>query len=177
MWKAGKGDVTDGASIPPLFQPIIGGPWEKHYLPAAVMHDHYTKDEHKVRTWWSTDRMFFEAMLTGGTPILKANLMYYAVFVFGPHWGALKPGVPCGTNCIFMAPIQMTFQPADYSIDHALELKEVETILAAAEAKGVSLSLDEIRALGRARHPNNLMLSDTAYDQNAVVERLNLLPK
>jgi hypothetical protein len=24
VWKAGKGDVTDGASIPELFQPIIG---------------------------------------------------------------------------------------------------------------------------------------------------------
>ncbi len=34
-WLAGKGDVTDGASIPELFQPIIGGRWEKDYLPAA----------------------------------------------------------------------------------------------------------------------------------------------
>src|SRR4051812_23138207 len=39
VWKAGKDDITDGASIPELFQPIIGGPFEADYLPAAIIHD------------------------------------------------------------------------------------------------------------------------------------------
>src|SRR4051812_16900828 len=51
VWKAGKDDVTDGASIPSLFQPIVGGPFEADFLPAAVIHDHYTDRRHRVRPW------------------------------------------------------------------------------------------------------------------------------
>ena len=91
-WKAGKGDVTDGASIPELFQPIIGGPWREDYLPAAVMHDHYTQREHLVRPWWTTDRMFYQAMLIRHVGFIRASVMYYAVYVFGPHWDKLEVG-------------------------------------------------------------------------------------
>src|SRR5215831_544991 len=48
VWKAGRNDVTDGASIPDLFKPIIGGSFEPDFLPAAVIHDHYTNRAHRV---------------------------------------------------------------------------------------------------------------------------------
>src|SRR5688572_20846801 len=50
-WMAGKGDVTDGASIPRLFQPIVGGAFNESYIRAAVIHDHYCDPRHHVRSW------------------------------------------------------------------------------------------------------------------------------
>lgn len=163
-WKAGKGDVTDGASIPKLFQPIIGGPWEEDYLPAAVMHDHYTK--RLVRTWWTTDRMFHQAMIVKKVPSIKAAVMYYAVYAFGPHWAELEDGTPCGPNCTFISPITtgpvtlgaLTYQRADYDLSHAPELKEVEQQVANAEAKGTPMTLSDLESLAAARHNDNPFL-------------------
>jgi hypothetical protein len=107
VWKAGKGDVTDGASIPDLFKPIIGDAFEQDFLPAAVIHDHYTNRLHRVRSWRETARAFYQAMLVKGVNVTKAKTMYFAVYAFGPHWGILAKGVPCGKNCIFTAPVQL----------------------------------------------------------------------
>jgi hypothetical protein len=51
-----------------------------------VMHDHYTNREHLVR---ATDRMFYQAMLVHNVSFIKASLMYYAVYVFGPQDAAV----------------------------------------------------------------------------------------
>jgi hypothetical protein len=156
VWKAGKGDTTDGASIPLLFQPIIGGPWERHYLPAAVMHDHYCDDQHRVRSWRHTDRMFYEAMVANDTDAIKAKLMYYAVYVFGPHWDQLATGVPCGPNCTYIDKTKMTFQPADYALAHKPELDHMQQQIAAAEGSAAALSLDDLDALAAKNHPSNI---------------------
>ena len=42
-WKADKGNVTDGASIPRWAQKFVGIPFEPAALPAAVLHDHYSE--------------------------------------------------------------------------------------------------------------------------------------
>jgi hypothetical protein len=156
VWKAGAGDVTDGASIPDLFQPVIGGPWEKSYLPAAVMHDHYTKDLHKVRTWQSTAHMFFSAMVVNNVEIVRAKLMYYAVYVFGPHWDKLRPGVVCGANCIYSESLQMTFKPADYANSHSAELDQLKAKIADREISGAPLSLNDLENLARDKHPDHI---------------------
>jgi uncharacterized protein DUF1353 len=155
-WKAGKGDETDGASIPPLFQPIIGGPWEKDYLPAAVMHDHYANPKHLVRPWWTTDRMFYQAMLVREVGFIKASLMYYAVYVFGPHWDKLGEGEPCGPRCTFIGP--ETYQSPDYDLSHAPELKEVEQLIKDAQLQGTPLTLSELEKLGARKHQANVFL-------------------
>ena len=156
-WKTGKGDVTDGASIPKLFQPIIGGPWKEEYLPAAVMHDHYTDRKHLVRPWWTTDRMFYQAMLVRNVGFIKASLMYYGVYVFGPHWGKLDEGTPCGPNCTFIGP--ETYQPSDYDLSHASELEEVEQLIKNAQLRGAPLTLSDLESLGAAKHRGNPFLS------------------
>jgi hypothetical protein len=155
VWKAGKGDVTDGASIPALFQPIVGGPWEDDYLPAAVMHDHYCDDKHRVRTWRATDRMFYQAMIVNHTDIMKAKLMYYAVYSFGPHWAKLKPGVGCGTNCLFSIETKMSYQPPDYDLNHQKELDDVGAAIRSAEIRGESLSLSQLEDLSLKNHSDN----------------------
>jgi hypothetical protein len=40
-WLTIAGDETDGASIPKWAQPFIGKPFEKAFIKAAVIHDHY----------------------------------------------------------------------------------------------------------------------------------------
>jgi uncharacterized protein DUF1353 len=159
-WKAGKGDITDGASIPELFQPIIGGPWKRNYLPAAVMHDHYTNIKHIVRPWWDTDRMFYQAMLVREVGFIKASLMYYAVYIFGPHWGELKPGTPCGPNCTTVRKdkITITYQAADYNLSHVSELNEVKQRITNAVMEGVPLTLSDLESLAAKRHKGNPFL-------------------
>ncbi|MBI5129536.1 MAG: DUF1353 domain-containing protein [Rhodopseudomonas palustris] len=99
-WQAKAGLKTDGASIPPWAQPIIGGPWEAQYLRAAVIHDHYCKRTVRSRT--STHRMFYDALIESGVTRVKALVMYYAVMVGSHMWINLMEGRPCSAmqNCI-----------------------------------------------------------------------------
>ena len=91
VWKANAGDVTDGASIPDILLPVTGPRFDRHFLPAAIVHDHYTDRSHLVRTWRATARVFYEAMRANRTPRIKAKLMYYAVYAFGPIGGGCPP--------------------------------------------------------------------------------------
>ncbi len=92
--------TTDGASIPEWAQPIIGDPYDELYLKAAIVHDHYCYKENHVRTWVATHLMFYDALIDLGVNEIKAKTMYFAVFLFGPHWITLVPGENCGENCI-----------------------------------------------------------------------------
>ena len=81
-WSVPAGAKADGASIPRILRPIIG-PWDK-YSKAAVIHDHYcvAKDRH----WKAVHRVFLDGMLHLGVNQFQANLMYIAVYRFGPRW-------------------------------------------------------------------------------------------
>lgn len=181
VWKAGKGDVTDGASIPDLFKPIIGGSFEPAYLPAAIIHDHYTSRSHRVRSWRDTARAFYQAMLVNGVDVVKAKTMYFAVYAFGPHWGVLAQGVPCGKNCVFTAPVQLSAKPrggiepstalialpqghvyaeegADLTAAHAGELEDFRKKVEASELRGTPLSLKDIETIAKLNHGDNVFL-------------------
>lgn len=83
-WKVPENTVVDGASIPRMFWTLVGGPFEGPYRNASVVHDYYCVS--RTEPWRAVHRMFYYAMLAGGTPVKKAKLMYYAVFVGGPRW-------------------------------------------------------------------------------------------
>jgi hypothetical protein len=181
-WKAGKGDITDGATIPELFQPIIGGPFEADFLPAAVIHDHYTNKAHRVRSWRGTARVFYQAMVVNGVNIIKAKTMYYAVYAFGPHWDVLDKGVVCGKNCVFSAPFQLEImtdksvrattlvaqvpdnmqfaeEPSDFRNEHGDELRALENKIAANEIRGKPYSLEELEREAESKHSTNVFLA------------------
>jgi len=83
-WKAPKGAVVDGASIPRFFWRIIGSPFVGKYRRASAIHDYYcaTKTEpHK-----EVHQMFYECMLSDGVGKTKAKMMYWAVRCCGPRW-------------------------------------------------------------------------------------------
>jgi uncharacterized protein DUF1353 len=181
VWKAGKTDVTDGASIPELFKPIIGGSFEADFLPAAVIHDHYTNRAHRVRTWRDTARVFYQAMLVKGVNVVKAKTMYFAVYTFGPHWGVLAKGVPCGKNCIFSTPLQVNAaaggnimatgipvslaegrvyaeEPANFVDSHANELNDLQKKIELSELRGTPLSLKDLDTIATLNHGENVFL-------------------
>ncbi|ACI56869.1 protein of unknown function DUF1353 [Rhizobium leguminosarum bv. trifolii WSM2304] len=86
MWQAKAGLLTDGASIPRIFWPIVGHPYEGLYLDAAVIHDFYCMEKNRYRKWQDVHHVFHEAMLTKGVGPTKAKLMFFAVWRFGPRW-------------------------------------------------------------------------------------------
>lgn len=173
--------MTDGATIPDLFKPIIGESFESDFLPAAVIHDHYTDRVHRVRSWRDTARVFYQAMLVKGVNVVKAKTMYFAVYAFGPHWGVLAKGVPCGKNCIFTAPAQLSVsnggnimatgaamslpqgsvyaeEPADFAAAHATELNDLQNKIELSEIRGTPLSLKDLGAIATLNHSENIFL-------------------
>ena len=99
-WQAKAGLMTDGASIPSWAQPFIGGPWEKEFIRAAVLHDYYCIRTVRDRT--QTHRMFYNALLESGVGAPKASIMYYAVLVGSHMWTKPMEGKRCAgvPNCI-----------------------------------------------------------------------------
>lgn len=99
-WAAPAATLTDGASIPPNFVRMIGDPTSREFINAATVHDAYcgTGNEngayYHAAPWPKVHRMFYDALRVGGTPRIKAKVMYAAVFIGGPRWvGAKQPHV------------------------------------------------------------------------------------
>jgi hypothetical protein len=79
------GDLQiDGASIPPIFWSIVGGPFEGRYRNASIVHD--AECVAKKHGWKQVHRMFYNGMLAGNTEPKLAKMMYAAVYHFGPRW-------------------------------------------------------------------------------------------
>lgn len=77
--------VIDGASIPPVFWSVIGGPYEGLYRNASIVHDAGCVRPYTHR-WQDVHRMLYRASLAGGTRELTAKLIFAAVWHFGPRW-------------------------------------------------------------------------------------------
>lgn len=91
-WIAPRRTLTDGASIPSIFVPIIGARRSPEFVNAAAVHDAYcgigneTLPEYHSRTWKQTHRMFYDALRVGGTDEIRAKVMFAAVYLGGPRW-------------------------------------------------------------------------------------------
>lgn len=95
-----KSGTTDGASIPSWAQPVVGLPFDPNFIKPAVIHDHYSYEENRVRSWWSTQRVFYQMLSDQGVPQGKARIMYLAVLIGSQKWIQLVPGDDCGQDCI-----------------------------------------------------------------------------
>ncbi|MEZ5714109.1 MAG: DUF1353 domain-containing protein [Paracoccaceae bacterium] len=99
-WVAPKKTLTDGASIPEVFISVIGDPTSREFANAAAIHDAYcgVGNEKGPRfhsaDWRSVHRMFYDALRVGGTPEVKAKVMYAAVYLGGPRWGVVRENGP-----------------------------------------------------------------------------------
>lgn len=95
----------DGASIPRLLQPLIGGPWASVRLPAATVHD-WLYASHAV--WrWIADLIFLYLLILNGMPVRRALVDWWAVARFGGQaWRSHGPAEnvaarDCGSIAIF----------------------------------------------------------------------------
>ena len=92
IWIAPPRTLTDGATIPRGLVPLIGDRQAREYVLAAALHDAYCGignddlDTYHTERWDDVHRMFYEALLVGGTPPHKAKIMFAAVYLGGPRW-------------------------------------------------------------------------------------------
>ena len=84
-WIAPKGSVVDGASIPKVFQKVIGTPYGGEYTLASVIHDVACMEQKEP--WEEVHRAFYDAMLASGVEKHKASIMYLAVYEGATRWG------------------------------------------------------------------------------------------
>jgi hypothetical protein len=83
-WSVPSGTRVDGASIPSVFWGIIGAPYTGRYREASVIHDYFCST--KSRHWKAVHKVFLDGMLARGVDRVQAQLMYLAVYRFGPRW-------------------------------------------------------------------------------------------
>lgn len=76
-WKAPKGSVINGASIPRPLWSMVGSPYTDDYRRASIVHDVACDDRTVQRK--DADVMFYHACLAGGCSFLQAKLLYAAV--------------------------------------------------------------------------------------------------
>jgi hypothetical protein len=77
--------TTDGASIPKVFWSVVGNPLENDLLKPSIIHDGLYTLMQLPRD--KCDKLLKEMLLFNGTSKVKANLVYYAVRIFGgSHW-------------------------------------------------------------------------------------------
>ena len=88
--------TTNGADIPILARPFVGRPFDTNIIPAAIIHDHYTFLENRVRPWRETHLMYLQILLDQGVNPIKAYTQYFAIHTFGAHWTELVRGENCG---------------------------------------------------------------------------------
>lgn len=156
MWEAARGLVTDGASIPGVFQPFVGHPFDENFIKAAIIHDHYC-DRH-VRPWRTTHRVFYEALIDQGVPVAKAKTMYLAVLVGGPKWIRLIPGHNCGKNCVNAKKSASGVpgyrsRPADYSLPGLPQA--LQDIHAQLQVNPDAVTLSQLEARAQQLRPND----------------------
>lgn len=85
QWKAPRGWLVDGASIPRPLWAVAGGPFAGPYRDASIIHDFYC--DRKSRPWLEVHRTFYFAMRASGVSEAEAREKYLAVYKFGPRWG------------------------------------------------------------------------------------------
>lgn len=76
-WRAPKGSVINGASIPRPLWSSVGSPYTDDYRRASIVHDVACNDSTVNRK--DADVMFYHASLAGGCSFLQAKLLYAGV--------------------------------------------------------------------------------------------------
>lgn len=175
-WETRRGDVTNGASIPLFFQPIIGDNWDERYIRAAVIHDRYCDviSSHNVRSWQATHRMFYEALLASGVGRKRAALMYYAVYNFGPTWDTLSSGSKCRVteNCIQVVRPGQTFVRYAARYDDPGMARELEAVAKELEAGGPEAgTAEDVMQISARHHPVKRLISPIELGPPGLMDR------
>lgn len=151
-WNVPKEATVDGASIPRLLWPIIGGPFEGKYREASVIHDWFC--DRRSRPWKAVHRMFYEAMLTSGVNAAQARVMYAGVYGGGPRWSeTVVSNNNLESKVISVgdaeAPIgaRPKAKPRKTTVVYEMPLNEAVFSRIATQVETPDLALDDIEAL------------------------------
>lgn len=152
-WPVPTNAIVDGASIPRVFWSLIGGPFEGLYRNASIVHDFYCDE--RSRPWRQTHQMFYDGIVCSGVEEVKAKILYYAVYRFGPRW-SIGPAAmldrfeATGDVEQVAAPLPPeAFDPASFEADASFILKanpDLDTIELLADGRSVA-SADELPEL------------------------------
>jgi hypothetical protein len=130
-WETPAGTITDGASIPSWAQWFIGAPFSKEFEPASILHDHYVRPKHQVRTYLETQRMFYDVLIDTGVDPIKAGTMYAAILVGGSAWTVLVDGEPCENfddNCVRTSQGALNFKSIN-RVDSSFNEIDMESLM------------------------------------------------
>ena len=122
-WKAPKGSIVDGASIPTIAWTLVGSPFSGKYRDASVIHD--IACINKKRTWEVVHLAFYYAMRASNVSDLKAKIMYAAVHHFGPRWSNKKKIVTQISNT---KPTKKSFKLPNLEETFGFELPQMDGI-------------------------------------------------
>lgn len=144
VWTARNGWEVDGASIPRIFWTIIGAPLDGPYRNASVIHDYYC--DTKEKKWEDTHLTFYYAMRASGVDELKAKIMYYAVYKFGPRWKqvAIQHCAFLGGRSVCREEITMLKAAPVPGPDELDDVKMLQEQLAAS-ATGPKITIEELQ--------------------------------
>lgn len=133
-WIAPEGTITDGASIPTLFEKFFGGRLNKDFLLAAIIHDAYCAlanekgSSYQIESWQNTHHMFYNACIDNGTDKTTAATMYAAVRLGGPRWSLNEKSVTS----------------LQERLSDSILIKEMEKCNYWIQSKGDTLTLDDV---------------------------------
>jgi hypothetical protein len=145
-WDAPKGSTIDGASIPQFAWSIIGGPFEGKYRLASVVHD--VACVRKAEPWERVHRAFYTAMLAAKVELLRAKVMYAAVYHFGPRWEYIAPCL-CFEGYQVVKPEPRTLTEEQFN-ELATDIARREPSPSNPVTRQGAMSLDEIDLYGKA---------------------------
>lgn len=189
-WPVPSETIVDGASIPRVFWSLIGGPFEGVYRNASVVHDYYC--DVQTRPWRDTHRVFLEAMRCSSVSEIRAKIMYYAVYRFGPRWTTgpaamaeafqMTAGPTSVPTPLPVEPFDEASFEADASrineqdldiaaIEALADARSVKTLGAAAESVAAAIP-EDAAAIGLGRLADEAL---AAYSRRPLLERLTLL--
>lgn len=185
-WPVPAETVVDGASIPQVFWSLIGGPFEGRYRDASIVHDYFC--DVRTRPWKDTHRIFFDGMLCSGVNTIRAKIMYYAVYRFGPRWTIGPAAVAEGFEMAATAasvPTPLPVEPFDTVTFEAdaglirtedLEITAIEALADARSAGAGAVIMESVGGaadtMGAATMKRIAEEADAAFARRPLLERL-----
>ena len=106
-WRARKGGILDGESVPRALAVLNDLPYVAEYRKSAVIHDYFCR----VRTepWRQVHRALYEASIAEGLSDSEAKILYAAVYAGGWRWE--QKGSTCYRSCHAVA-TSLAWRPA-----------------------------------------------------------------
>lgn len=158
-WQADAGFQTDGASIPKWAQSFAGEPFEPTYIPAAVLHDWYSKSERPVRGWFQTQRMFHEVLLVSGVAADRAALLYAGVLLGSGKWinGIASKPCPSTENCVNGVILEQSLIRSPETFESTNFRQDYEAMIERITSEGLTTP-EDIETLAREIRPDDIFL-------------------